>query len=151
MVFQRLLNPERLATLIAGERLRWLRPLVMPEVILKRLLFAVRPFAVRTREGQGCFACFMTRKVVFQRLLFVETSATLFTRERLLVDLHVFRQVSFQMKSDVALLAGELLLCLGLFLFEAFPLHSTRLHVWLFSAAVCRSWRWREEMYNILI
>lgn len=123
MVFQRLLDPEGFPALIAGERLRRFHPLVMLEVILKRLLFSVRSFTARTGEGQGGFACLMTQKVIFQRLLFEEASATLLTRKRLLVDLHVLLQITFKMKTDVAMLTGELLRCPGLFVSKPSSLH----------------------------
>lgn len=55
VVFQRLLNPECFPTLIAGERLRRFGPLMMLQVILKRLLFSVRSLTVRTGEGQRGF------------------------------------------------------------------------------------------------
>lgn len=107
VVFQRLLNPECFPTLIAGERLWWFHPLVKLEVILKRLFSSVRSFTPRTREGQGGFTCLVTQKVIFQRLLDEETSATLLTRKRLLVDLRVFLQFTFPMKTDVTVLTGE--------------------------------------------
>lgn len=55
VVFQRLLNSECSPTLIAGEWLRWFRPLVTLEVILQRLLFSVRSLTPRTGEGQRSF------------------------------------------------------------------------------------------------
>ncbi len=146
VVFQRLLNSECFATLIAGKRFRWLYPLVTLEMILKRLLFPVRSLTARTRVGQGGFTCLMTQKVIFQRLLFKETSATLLTRKMLLVDLCVFLQFTFPVKADVTVLTGETLHCLFLL---SFSLHSTRLAPFFFSVVVSGSWKWREIMYKI--
>ncbi len=112
MVFQRRFNSECLPPLIAGERLRRFQPLVALEVILKRLLLSVRSFALRTGEGQRGFTRLVTQKVIFQRFLFEETSATLLTRTRLLVHLHVSLQFTFPMKTAVTVLAGEPLHCL---------------------------------------
>lgn len=90
MVLQRLLDPERFSTLVAGKRLWWFQLLVPLEVVLKRLLFPVRPFTLRTGEGQRGFTRLVTQKVIFQRLFLQETSVALVTRKRLLVHPHVF-------------------------------------------------------------
>lgn len=144
MVFQRRFDSECFPTLIAGERLRWFQPLVTLEVILKRLLLSVRSFALRTGEGQRGFTRLMTQKVIFQRFLFKETSATLLTRKRLLVDLHVSLQFTFPMKADVAVLTGEPLHRLRIFLFQPSSLNFTGPEFFLFSAVVRRNWKWRE-------
>lgn len=105
VVLQRGFNSERFPTLIARERLRRFRLLMPLEVVLKRLLLSVRPFASRTGKGQGTPAGFMPQKMISQRLLFSETSATLVTGKRLPVDLHVFLQIAFTVKSDATLSA----------------------------------------------
>lgn len=112
MVFQRLLDSERFPALIAGEWLRRLRPLVTLEMVLKRLLFPVRSFTLRAREGQRGFSCLVAQNVIFQRRLLQETPATLIARKRLLVDLHVLLQFAFPVKTEVAVLTEEPPRCL---------------------------------------
>lgn len=121
VVFKRRFDSECFLTLIAGEWLWFFCPLVKLEVILKRLLFSVRSFAPSTREGQRG----VTQKVIFQRLLFEETSATLVTRKRLLVVPHVFLQFTFPMKTGVTMLTGVMLHCLHLFSCKLSFQHST--------------------------
>lgn len=139
MVFQRQLSSECFPTLIAGEWLRWIHLLVTLEVILKRLLFSERSFTARAGEGPGRFACLVARKVIFQRLLFKETSATLLTRKRLLMDLHVFLQITFPLKTSVTMFTGEPLHCPGLFSSTPSSLPSICLDYFLFCAVVSRS------------
>lgn len=92
----------------------------------------------------------MTQKVIFQRLLFEEASATLLTRKRLLVDLHVLLQITFKMKTDVAMLTGELLRCPGLFVSKPSSLHPPRLDFFIFSAVVSGNWK-REGTFKKLV
>lgn len=108
------------------------------EVILKRLLSSVRSFTLRTGEGHGGVPFLVTQKVIFQRLLFNETSAALLTRKRLLVDLHVFRKVTFPIKTKVTTLAGEPPCRLGLFSFSP---PSACLDAFLLGAVVSENWK----------
>lgn len=131
VVFQRLLDPERFGALVAGERLRWFGHLVTFEVVLERLLLLEGPLTPNTREGQRGFRRLVTQKVIFKRLLLQEASAALLTRKRLLVDLHVFLQITFPVKPGIAELAEEPLPRLRLCSSETSPRRFIQLHLCL--------------------
>ena len=112
MVLQGLFESEGFPALIADEGLRGFHPLVTLQVILERLLFSERSFALRTGEGPRDFTHLVTHNVILQRLLHQEASVTLVTSKRLFVNLHVFVQVTFEMETNVTVLAEKTLLCL---------------------------------------
>ena len=79
--------------------------------------------------------------MILQRLLFKETSATLLTGERHLVELRVFLQFSFQRKTGSTVLTGEPVHCLRLFLFNPSSLRPTGFDLVLLGAVVSVNWK----------
>lgn len=144
VVFQRRFNSERFPTLVTRERLWRFQLLVTLQVVLKRLLLSIGPLTPWTGEGQGSFAGFVAQKMIFQRLLFGETFATLVAGKRLPVGFHVFLQFAFTVKHDAALFARQIFHYLTNFL-----LHVIRHSVF---STVGSSYAWMEEkQYFIFI